>query len=193
MSLKPRFSLDQAGLNLIRIVIGSYFMALSIGLVAGLDPAVIFAPLMPPLAADLLGATLMFSLSACLMAGVRLRLVALSLAIFVFSNSLTQNMMHVVPGSVSAFWRDLTLSAAVLLTYSGLNGPALRRASVLGYRARLQRASDKDVNPRRITLETRGKRPIQQEIRRALTGARLMRRPGKEPDEPEILNIFANL
>ncbi len=69
MSLKPRLSLDQAGLNLIRIVIGSYFMALSLGLVAGLDPAVIFAPLMSPLLADIAGSTLMFCLSACFMAG----------------------------------------------------------------------------------------------------------------------------
>ncbi|MDA3859175.1 MAG: hypothetical protein PF480_13325 [Roseovarius sp.] len=193
MSLKPRFSIDQAGLNLIRIVIGSYFMALSIDLVAGLDPAAIFAPLMTPLAADILGSTVMFSLSASLMAGIELRLVALSLAIFVFSSSLAQNMLHVVPGSVSAFWRDLTLTCAVLLTYSSLSRPALRRASVLAHRARLRRLRDKEVNPRRITLAARGKRPIQQEIRRALTGAKMMRRPRKEPDEPEILNIFANL
>ncbi|SLN43597.1 hypothetical protein ROG8370_01847 [Roseovarius gaetbuli] len=193
MSLKPGFSIDQAGLNLIRIVIGSYFMALSIGLVAGLDPAAIFTPLMPTLLADILGGTVMFMLSACFMAGIQLRLVALSLAIFVFSNSLTQNMLHVVPGSVSAFWRDLTLTCAVLLTYSSLSRTALRRASVLAHRARLRHARETASNPRRITLPARGKRPIQQEIRRALIAANLMRRPRKPEDEPDILNIFANL
>jgi hypothetical protein len=193
MSLKPRFSIDQAGLNLIRIVIGSYFMALSIDLVAGLDPAAIFAPLMPTGLADVLGGTALFFLSACFMAGVQLRLVALSLAIFVFSSSLTQNMLHVVPGSVSAFWRDLTLTCAVLLSYSSLSHAALRRASVLAHRARLRRARDTEANPRRITLATRGKRPIQQEIRRALIEANLMRRPRKAEDEPEVVNIFANL
>lgn len=193
MSLKPRFSIDQAGLNLIRIVIGSYFMALSIGLVAGLDPAAIFMPLMPVLPADILGGTVMFLLSACFMAGIHLRLVALSLAIFVFSNSLTQNMLHFVPGSVSAFWRDLTLTCAVLLTYSSLSRTALRRASVLAHRARLRRARETASNPRRITLPARGKRPIQREIRRALIAANLMRRPRKPEAEPDILNIFANL
>jgi hypothetical protein len=193
MSLKPRFSIDQAGLNLIRIVIGSYFMAVSIGLVAGLDTAAIFTPLMPVLMADILGATAMFCLSACFMAGVQLRLVALSLAIFVFSSSLTQNMLHIAPGSVSAFWRDLTLTCAVLLTYSSLSRAALRRASVLAHRARQRRAREKEVNPRRIILSTRGKRPVQQEIRRALIGINLMRRARREQDEPEILNIFANL
>lgn len=193
MSLKPRFSIDQAGLNLIRIVIGSYFMALSIGLVAGLDPAAIFMSLMPVLPADILGGTVMFLLSACFMAGIHLRLVALSLAIFVFSNSLTQNMLHFVPGSVSAFWRDLTLTCAVLLTYSSLSRTALRRASVLAHRARLRRARETASNPRRITLPARGKRPIQREIRRALIAANLMRRPRKPEAEPDILNIFANL
>ncbi len=193
MSLKPRFSIDQAGLNLIRFVIGSYFMALSIGLVAGLDPAAIFTQLMPALLADILGGTTMFFLSACFMAGVQLRLVALSLAIFVFSNSLTQNIMHLGPGSVSAFWRDLTLTCAVLLSFSSLGGAALRRASVLAHRARLRRARKTEVKPRRITLATRGKRPIQQEIRGALIAAKLMRRPRNAQDEPEILNIFAIL
>ena len=168
-------------------------MAQSIGLVAGLDPAAILKPLMPVLMADILAGSAMFFLSACFMAGVQLRLVALSLAIFVFSSSLTQNMLHVGPGSVSAFWRDLTLTCTVLLTFSSLSGAALRRASVLAHRARLRRARDTEVNPRRITLTTRGKRPIQQEIRRALIAANLMRRPRKTQDEPEILNIFANL
>lgn len=78
-------------------------MALSLGLVAGLDPGAIFAPVLSPLLADIAGSTLMLCLSAGFMAG----------------------RLTLVTGSVSAFWRDLTLTCAVLLTYSSLSRPAL--------------------------------------------------------------------
>ncbi|MFU8778278.1 MAG: hypothetical protein ACNA7M_11485 [Roseovarius sp.] len=192
MSKLPRPGMDQTGLNLIRIVIGSYFLAVSLDLVSGFDAATLFAPLVPPAAADLIGATLLFCLSAALMAGLHLRLAALSLALLIFCSSLLQNLIVVTPESLSAFWRDLTLAASVLLTYLTLGPGALRRASVLAHRARLRRAmAQRAINPRRIQPQTARKRPVQQEIRTALATA-----PPQQPmprDKDTVDNIFANI
>lgn len=193
MAKPPRASMDQTGLNLIRIVIGSYFLALSLDLVSGLDAATLFSALMPHAAADLIGSTLLFCLSAALMAGLHLRLAALSLALLVFCSSLVQNLITVTPDSLSAFWRDLTLATAVLLTYLTLGPGALRRASVLAHRARLRRAmAQRAVNPRRITPQPAQKRPVQQEIRSALAAAKIPPRPASQ-DEDAPDNIFANI
>ena len=192
MTTPLRPSMDQTGLNLIRIVIGSYFLALSLDLVSGLDAATLFAALLPHATADLIGSTLLFCLSAALMAGLQLRLCALSLALLVFCSSLVQNLIIVTPDSLSAFWRDLTLATAVLLTYLTLGPGALRRASVLAHRARLRRAmAQRAINPRRITPQTVQKRPVQQEIRSALAASTLSRRPASHEDDVE--NIFANI
>lgn len=193
MNTPPRPSMDQTGLNLIRIVIGSYFLALSLDLVTGVDAATLFAALLPPAAADLVGATLLFCLSAALMAGLQLRLTALSLALLVFCSSLLQNLLIVTPESLSDFWRDLTLATAVLLTYLTLGPGALRRASVLAHRARLRRAmAQRAVNPRRITPPPAQKRPVQKEIRTALAASTISRRPDAH-DADGVKNIFANI
>lgn len=193
MTKPARPSMDQTGLNLIRIVIGSYFLALSLDLVSGLDAATLFAAFLPHAAADLIGSTLLFCLSAALMAGLHLRLAALSLAILVFCSSLAANLIIVTPESLSAFWRDLTLATAVLMTYLALGPGALRRASVLAHRARLRRALAKNaINPRRITPQLIQKRPMQQEIRTALAATTIPHgATALDEDSPE--NIFANI
>lgn len=187
--------LDQTARNLLRIVTGSYFLAIALDLVAGLDPSVLFAPLLPPIAADLAGSTLLVCLSISFMLGLHLRISALSLVLFVLSSSLVQNMIHVQPGSVSAFWRDLTLTCAVMLSYLTLSSRDLRRASLLAQRARHRRAlAQSAVNPRRIQPVFSQKRPIQQDIRRALmTAETAPRSPRLTEDERENVNIFANI
>lgn len=187
--------MDQTGLNLLRIVIGSYFMALSLDLVAGLDVATLFRQMLPHAVADIVGSTLLLCLSAAVMAGYQLRLAALSLALLVFCSSLVQNLMVVTPESLSAFWRDLALATAVLLTYLTLGPRALRRASVLAHRARARHALAKtSVNPRRITPQATQKRPVQQEIRNALAVTTVSDRlhPATQ-EEPELKNIFSNM
>jgi hypothetical protein len=104
-----------------------------------------------------------------------------------------QNLITVTPDSLSAFWRDLTLATAVLLTYLTLGPGALRRASVLAHRARLRRAmAQRAINPRRITPQPTQKRPVQQEIRSALAAATITHRPATQ-DEDAPDNIFANI
>lgn len=194
MSTKQTKGVDQTGLNLIRIVIGSYFMALSLDLLTGFDPAALFAVPLPAAAADILGSTLLLCLSGAFMAGVQLRLVALSLALLIISSSLVQNFVTVRADSISAFWRDLVLAVAVLLTYLTLGRRELRRASVLAHRARLRRAeAQARVSPRRINAEIQGKRPVQKEIRQALASRVRKNRVTPDLDDMDCTNIFATL
>lgn len=194
MTQNAKYGVDQTGINLIRIVIGSYFMALSLDLVVGVDTAMIFAPFLGSKGAEIAGAMLLFLFSAGFMAGVYLRLAALCLGLLVFTSSLLENMIHPGPESLSAFWRDLALTASVLLSYLSLNAHALRRASVLAHRARQRRLMMlKAIEPRRVDRAQDPKRPVQEDIRRALKSADVARRPRVGPDEPDTVNIFASL
>lgn len=185
---------DQIARNLIRIVTGSYFAALALDLVEGLDKAILFAPLLDAKAADFVGSTLLLSLSLSFMLGYQLRLSALSLALFVFVSSFAQHMIHVEVGSVSAFWRDLTLTCAVMLSYITLSPREMRRASMLAARARMRASTQNAVTPRRIVTGPVQKRPVQQDIRRALLSTETApRKPRIGEDESGSLNIFAKI
>ena len=194
VTARPNENTSQMARNLIRVVTGSYFMALSLDLVTGLDKAVLFAAFLAPRAADITGSTLLLCLSACFMLGHHLRLSALSLALFILASSLAQHMIHVEPGAVSAFWRDITLTCAIMLSYMTLTPHEMRRASILSPRNRRRTLVQKPVKPRRVTPTTNHKRPVQLEIRRALkTVETAPRQPRVAEDEREVLNIFANI
>lgn len=144
--------IDHTGLNLIRIVIGSYFMALSLGLIEGFDHRAIFLSMSDPHMADLLGTVLLFSCTVAFMAGVELRLSSLMLAMFVLCSSVVENLLHFHPDDISNFWRDLALTGGVLLSYSSLRPADLRRASVVGRRYVSRVVKDSEaVQPRRVT------------------------------------------
>ncbi len=180
--------------NLIRIVTGSYFMALALDLVSGLDKAALFAAFLDPKPADITGSTILLFLSASFMIGYHLRLSALSLALFIFASSLAQHMIHAEPGAVSAFWRDITLTCAIMLSYITHPTHEIRGASTQGAGARRIAPVKKPVKPRRITPTANHKRPVQLEIRRALkTIETAPTQPRVAEDEREILNIFANI
>lgn len=163
MAKKSERWLDHTGLNLIRIVIGSYFMAISLGLIRGVDQAAMFAHLLPEESALLAGTALLFILAVAFMSGLALRLSALMLALFVLCSSVIQNYLHFETLTVSAFWRDLTLSCAVLLCYSSLKRRELRKAGVLMRRNawRIRRGRQAVVAPRRVTLSDRPARRAQ--------------------------------
>lgn len=198
MTAVHKANTDQIARNLIRILTGSYFAALALDLVHGLDKAILFAPLLDPKPADFIGSTLMLSLSLSFMLGYHLRLSALSLALFVFFSSFAQHMIHVEAGSVSDFWRDLTLTCAVMLSYITLSPREMRRASMLASRARQRVSAHTPVTPRRIvataTATASQKRHVQQDIRKALkTTETTPAKPRIGEDESDNLNIFANI
>lgn len=148
--------MNQTGLNLIRIVIGSYFMAVSLGLVTGVDQTALFAPFLPFAFADIIGSTVLFVASIAFMLGVALRQTALVLALFVFCSSLTQNFLIAEFGDISAFWRDLTMVCAIILTYSNMSRRETRCADLIRRRRRMARLRrvrmpGAEVTPRRVT------------------------------------------
>lgn len=157
VSVKNERWINQTGLNLIRIVIGSYFMAVSLDLVVGVDQTVLFAPLLSPALADLVGSTLLFVVSLLFMTGVSLRMTSLTLAIFVLTCSIIQNFLFFEFGNLSDFWRDVTLACAVMLNYSILGRREMRRASILARRAQIRRVGRRDeIAPRRVQVDDSG-------------------------------------
>jgi hypothetical protein len=149
---------DHTGLNLIRLIIGSYFMAISLGLVQGVDHRAIFAPIFGAQTGDLIGTTVLFAISAAFMSGLYLRTTSLMLALFVLTSSLIETFIAFQPQNISAFWRDLTLMCGVLLSYYSLKPADMQRASLVGrrYISRVVKTSEQ-VTPRRVTPSVAGK------------------------------------
>lgn len=173
--MKNDRSLNYFGLNLIRIVIGSYLMAISLGLIQGFDHAALFRPLMPGTLADLAGKAALFGLAACFIAGIHLRIFALALALFVLVSGLSAAMTQFGAGAASALWRDLVLVCAILLSYAPLRRRELRHAALLlRHRARrISRRRARAVRPRRVkvpakSIETAQRRPNSDEVAQAL-------------------------
>lgn len=147
--------LDHTGLNLIRIVIGSYFMAISLGLITGVDQSALFRPWLDAQTAQLAGTGVLFSLSMIFMSGVFLRMAALTLALFVLCSSAVGSFLSFEPQPISSFWRDLALVCAVLMSYSSLRRHELRNAALLMRRraARIKRGKFSTVTPRRVSVQ----------------------------------------
>jgi uncharacterized membrane protein YphA (DoxX/SURF4 family) len=146
---------DQIGINLLRIVTGTFFMAVALDLVDGFDPAILLRPLLGPALSEVAGATGLLALAIWFMLGTALRLAALSLALFVLASSFTANFVAAPVEDLSAFWYDLTLCCGVLLSYLTLDARQMRRASVLGHQSRARRiAAARRVKPRRVAPGT---------------------------------------
>lgn len=194
MTRNFRYRISPTGLNLMRIVMGSYFMALSLGFVTGFDVSALFSLVLPQEVAGFVGSTLLLCLSVSFMAGFLLRRVARSLIALILFSSLIQNFWLFTPESLSGFWRDLTLAVGVFLSYASLGRRELRNASVFAHRARVRRVNvRKAIKPQRIGPLLTRKRPVQQEIRNALAVPTGPNRSQTNMDEPEVENIFANL
>lgn len=191
--------LNQTGLNLIRIVIGSYFAAVSLDLVVGVDQKALFLPLAPAIAADVIGSTLLFLASVAFMTGFQLRITALFLALFVFCSSLVQNFLLAPVEDVSAFWRDVTLVCALILNYSNLNRREMRRADLMRRRnharARKIRVVGPDVTPRRVQPQAPAKPQAQKDPRPVLQLPSFMQPPQERQRDRDLLdiNLFANI
>ncbi len=147
-----RGQLGQTGHNLLRILVASYFIGVAAGLIEGTQAAALAAPFLPQPAAEALGAAVVFALAYMVMTGIWLRPAALLLGLVTFWSSYLQHFAAAdAAAGIGAFWRDLTLIGALMLTYAGF-GPRARRRSALFRRrlvARRLKAS-RAVQPRRV-------------------------------------------
>jgi len=146
--------LGQAGQNLLRILIASYFIAVSIGLIAGTDGTPLVGAYLPPEPAALIGRSSFFILGYLVLTGIWLRPAAMLLGIIMFWSSYILNFGPQATAPLGDFWRDLALLGALMLTYTRLSPWDLRLGALM--RRVPEVAPATALQPRHTTIE----RPI---------------------------------
>ena len=110
-------SFNEAAQITARMLIASYFMAAALGSIPAADYGILFASLVPERLAAILGGSVVFTLAVLVLLGAHTRPAALILGLMTFYASYLQ-MIHVGAIDVlGAFWRDMALIAALMLTY----------------------------------------------------------------------------
>ena len=125
---------------ILRVLIASYFLAVALNLIPGTDLGLLFASVLPAPYAAATAAGVVFICAFMIMIGMATRSAALLLAIMTFFASYLTMVNLGVQQELGAFWRDLALIAALLLTYG--DSPSDRRL-----RRRIIRRT---ITPRRI-------------------------------------------
>lgn len=136
--------------TLLRILIASYFIAISLGLVTGTDYAVLASQIAPAHVAQMVTAIVVFSLGFMVMIGSHTRSAALILGMMTVAAAYVAVAEAGMEAELGAFWRDLALVAALMLTYAD-KSPAARSQPVIR----------RKVQPRRVkTSGARSGRPV---------------------------------
>ncbi|MBO6603485.1 MAG: DoxX family protein [Roseicyclus sp.] len=137
-----RITLNSTAQNLLRIVIASYFLAVGLNLIPGTSLTPLLAQVAPEQLAAPLASLVVFSLAFLVMIGLYMRPAALILGMMTFLSSYLTMLELGVADELGAFWRDLVLVAALMLTYAE-NAPR-------DYRMR--KMIRHKVTPRRVVL-----------------------------------------
>lgn len=189
--------LGQSGQNLVRIVIASYFVAVSLGLIPGTAAWPLTATFLPEPYADLAGKVVIFTTAYLVLVGAWLRVSALLLATVLFWSSYIENAGS---GNLEAFWRDLALIGALILTYTQTLPRAAARRSALRWTPRARRLTPaQTIVPRRVVSVVRPTRtgvrpaasPVSEPVaRETQTPAPILRLAAVRAAEPVVENIF---
>ena len=163
-----------AGLNLLRVLISSYFIAVALSLVKGTDLTALAVLLLPGNLGIFAANTMVFILAYLVLMGMWLRPAVLLLATYVLASSIYATTLTTSPEIMSDLWRDITLIAGLMMSY--INSSFRNRRGTPG------RDDDNDhITPRRVaglreTPSQRQNMSLQNDVRR---------------DNAEIVNIFA--
>jgi len=150
----PQDNLSQAGQNLIRVIIASYFIAVSIGLISGTDATPLAAMFLTGETAQFVGSSVIFILAYLVMTGIFLRAAAMVLGLIMFWSSYMLNIGSGNPMALGEFWRDLTLVAALMLTYVRTQPRASRGRAMIRWSPRARRVgTDTKIMPRRVSAK----------------------------------------
>ncbi|QQA44653.1 hypothetical protein [Pelagovum pacificum] len=145
------------GQNLIRIVIASYFMATSLGLISGTNGSELLDQFMAADLARMTGGAVMFIVAYALLCGLAIRVTALLLGMLVFWSSFIAAYGPAPTASVDAFWRDIALVASLMLTYMTRDRASVRRAGIVRRTPTVRKVEvGERVTPRRIATTTIG-------------------------------------
>ena len=164
-------TLGQSGQNLLRILVASYFIGVSIGLIDGTRATALITLFLPPGPADRFAAAMVFVLAYLVLTGLWLRPAALLLGLVIFWSSIITHVVQSTVINIGDFWRDLTLISALMLTYVQASPRIARRRSLWRRIPRARRLRPAEaVSPRRVVSQS------------ALAAERL--RPETEPVVP---------
>lgn len=171
--------------NLIRILIASYLMAVSVGIAPGPDLVAVFAQLMPETAAMTLGTAVMFMLAYAMMAGLWLRTTLLVLATMIVGTSFMENFILAETPDLGQIWQDIVVLCALLQNLIHLSNRQLRKTAILRRHKPVRRIEAGNPDPL-LRLRTD---PLPE---KALVPAMVPANSGKQrKDDGDIANIFA--
>jgi uncharacterized membrane protein YphA (DoxX/SURF4 family) len=140
-------NLNQSGQNLVRIVIASYFVAVSLGFIPGTAALPLTEPFLPEPYAEAASTAIVFATAYLVLIGAWLRFSALLLATVLFWSSYIENAGA---GNLEGFWRDLALIGALILTYTQTLPRAENRRAALRWSRRVRK-----ITPTRIVAPRR--------------------------------------
>jgi hypothetical protein len=114
----------------VRMLIASYFMATAIGSIPGADTGALLSPLMAEPLSRVVAGSIVFTLATMILIGKQTRMAALILGLLTFYASYLQMVQIGIDHVLGAFWRDMALVAALMLTYGGpAKAPAPQRTT----------------------------------------------------------------
>lgn len=179
-----RVMLSDVATMVLRVLIGSYFVAVALEIIPGTDLSVLFATVLAAPLDKAVATWLVFLLSFMVMIGLHTRAAALLLALItVFSSYLA--MVQTAGGAdLASFWRDVALIAALILTY---REPDPRHP----HRVRVVR---RHVQPRRLTPKVPAEipRPVRPRRPGHALAARLSAARAEIARHDDIDNIFVD-
>ncbi|MEJ6388436.1 DoxX family protein [Gymnodinialimonas ulvae] len=151
----------------LRVVIASYFLAVALKLIPGVDYAALFSSFLSGSGADGVAAGLVFLLTVSIMIGLATRLCAMVLSLMTIYAGALAVIAAFDISVIARFWSDLALVAGLMLLYGDVIWERRPRRN--------------DVNtakaPRRVNIDTSTK----------MTARPAPRMPR---EEPEMHNIF---
>ena len=123
--------INQSGHAWLRILIASYFSAVALRLIPGTDFTLLLDRIADAGTADLLTSMIVFSLAYMVMIGCYLRLAALLLALMSLFSAFVGYVGPTGAGDLGAFWRDIALVSALMLTYSRRARPETQKSAAV--------------------------------------------------------------
>ncbi len=145
--------LNQTGIKLIRVVIGSHFCAIALGVPLGFDPFLLLGAVLPSDLAQTIGGATLFTLAIAFICGVMLRVVSLILAGFMIFSATATLLFSNDVAAIGPLWQSIALGAAVMLCYGALRPHELHKTAlfpVRTLRGAVAREIKHGVSPRRV-------------------------------------------
>ena len=178
---QPQTTLPEVCHMVLRLLVSSYFIGMATGVISYEPGHALMKMLLPDRVAELGYVALLVTGAFLVLVNHGARAAALLLSLFVFWSGFMASFGVDGTRSVAEFWRDLTLIAAVMMTYAIPAPDGARRSG----RAWIRRK----VTPRRITPRPgpaagHAPRPVQ------IDRVRVRRAAADEDTEDEV-NIFA--